>query len=386
MKLTRPVATSAAVLTATALVPAAAVSAAAAPSAAPKISKEAFGALPSGTKIERYTLSNGRGMRVRILTYGGIVQSLDVPDRRGRSGNVALGFKSLAGYLSEAYATENPYFGAIIGRFGNRIGKASFTLDGKTYKVPANDGVNSLHGGNNGFDKRVWKAQPIKKGREVSLRLTRVSPDGEEGYPGNLTTAVTYTLTPRNELRIGYKATTDKPTVVNLTNHTYFNLAGEGSGGVYDHSMRINAKRYTPVDTGLIPTGKLAPVAGTPLDFTKPHKIGQRIRSNHPQMVRGRGYDHNWVLNGRHAARVTEPRSGRIMDVLTTEPGLQFYSGNFLTGRLVGTSGRAYRQGDGFCLETQHFPDSPNKPNFPSTTLRPGKTYNTTTTYAFSAR
>lgn len=353
----------------------------------PTIAKEPFGALPDGTKIDRYTLGSGHGMKVRILTYGGIVQSLDVPDRHGRSADVALGFRTLDGYLSDTYKDENPYFGALIGRYGNRIGGAQFTLDGKTYKVPANDGKNSLHGGTTGFDKRVWTAQPVTGGDAVSLRLSYVSPDGEEGYPGTLRTTVTYTVTRGNDLRIRYQATTDKPTVVNLTNHTYFNLAGEGSGEVYGHKVQINASRYTPVDSTLIPTGQLATVHGTPLDFTRPHTIGERVREGDQQMVYGRGYDHNFVLDGtgmKLAARVTEPTTGRVMEIRTDQPGLQFYSGNFLDGRLVGTGGTMYRQGDGFAMETQHFPDSPNKPQFPSTTLRPGQTYDSTSVYSFS--
>ncbi|MFI6515563.1 aldose epimerase family protein [Spirillospora sp. NPDC050679] len=352
------------------------------------ITKEPFGALPDGTAVWRYTLGSGHGMKARILTYGGIVQSLEAPDRRGRPGNVVLGFPKLNGYLSSAYRTENPYFGAIIGRYGNRIGGAKFTLDGRTYQVPANDGTNSLHGGTTGFDQRVWKAQAVKARDGASLRLTYVSPDGEMGYPGTLSTTVTYTVTPKNELRIRYQAATDKPTVLNLTNHAYFNLAGEGSGDVYGHKLKINASRYTPVDSTLIPTGELSPVRGTPLDFTRPRAVGERIRDGHQQMVYGRGYDHNYVLDGtgmKTAARVTEPTTGRVMEVRTDQPGLQFYSGNFLTGRLVGTSGTMYRQGDGFCLETQHFPDSPNQPRFPSTTLRPGQTYDSTSVYAFSA-
>ncbi|QKG18444.1 aldose epimerase family protein [Actinomadura verrucosospora] len=384
--LTIPLATAALVAGGLLAVPATAASSGPA-SSGPTIAKEPFGALPDGTKIDRYTLGSGRGMKVRILTYGGIVQSLDVPDRHGRSGNVALGFGTLDGYLSDTYKDENPYFGALIGRYGNRIGGARFTLDGKTSKVPANDGNNSLHGGTTGFDKRVWTAQPLKDADGASLRLSYVSPDGEEGYPGTLRTTVTYTVTRKNDLRIRYQATTDKPTVVNLTNHTYFNLAGEGSGEVYDHKVQINASRYTPVDSTLIPTGQLATVHGTPLDFTRPHTIGERVRDGHQQMVYGRGYDHNFVLDGtgmKLAARVAEPTTGRVMEIRTDQPGLQFYSGNFLDGRLVGTGGKMYRQGDGFAMETQHFPDSPNKPQFPSTTLRPGQTYDSTSVYSFS--
>ncbi|MEU4693686.1 aldose epimerase family protein [Actinoplanes sp. NPDC023714] len=328
---------------------------------------------------DQFELTNANGLRVRVLSYGGIVQSIEVPDRDGVLANVALGFADAQGYADHP----GPYFGAIIGRYGNRIAKGRFTLDGASYSVPLNNGPNSLHGGLSGFDRKIWDARAVDGG----VVLTLVSPDGDEGFPGELSVTVTYTLTDDDELRIDYEAVTDAPTVVNLTNHSYFNLTGVGSGSdVYGHLMQIHADGFLEVDAGLIPSGEILPVEGTALDFRSPVAIGARIRSDEAQLLLGGGYDHNWVLGGeglREVARVVEPVSGRTLTVLTTEPGMQFYSGNFLDGTFAGSGGLAYRQGDGFALETQHFPDAPNHPSFPSTVLRPGETYRSTTIYRF---
>ncbi|MFG3003784.1 aldose epimerase family protein [Streptomyces calvus] len=347
--------------------------------------KTLFGKLADGTKVHSWSLENG-GTRMRVLSYGGIVQSLEVPDRRGRHANVSLGFDDLADYVASS-----PYFGALIGRYGNRIDKGRFTLDGTDHQLSVNDGENSLHGGARGFDKRVWDVEPFTAGPDVGLRLYHTSVDGEMGYPGTLRATVTYTLTRDGDWRIDYEATTDRATVVNLTSHVYWNLAGEGSGGIEDHELTIAASRYTPTDAGLIPTGELAPVAGTPFDFRRAKPIGRDIRAAHPQLITAQGFDHNWVLDKgitdrpEHVATLRDPSSGRTLRIATNEPGLQFYSGNFLDGTLTGTGGRVYRQGDGLCLETQHFPDSPNQPSFPSTVLRPGETYRTTTVHSFGS-
>jgi aldose 1-epimerase len=334
-----------------------------------------------GQPVERYTLASTSGLRVRILTYGGIIQSLEVPDRTGQPANVVLGCAALDDYISR-----NPYFGAAIGRFANRIAHARFSLDGTSYALEANHGPNALHGGVDGFDKRIWRAEVTSAD---SLKLSLDSPDGDQGYPGALTVSVTYTVNQDNALRLDYRATTDRATVVNLTNHTYFNLAGEGSGSIEDHLLTLYADTYTPIDATLIPTGALEPVAGTPLDFRTPTPIGARLREGFPQLVLAQGYDHNYVINGpagalRPAARAEHAASGRLMEVTTTEPGVQFYTGNFIDGSLVGPSDRIYRQGDGFTLETQHFPDSPNQPNFPSTVLRPGEVFSSSTVFQFS--
>ncbi len=347
-----------------------------------------YGTTAHGVVVDEYTLTNANGMEVKVITYGGIITSIKVPDRWGNLANVVLGFDNLSDY-----ETRSPYFGCITGRFANRIARGKFTLDGNEYTLALNDGPNALHGGMVGFDKRVWSAREISLQGGAGLELAYLSADGEEGFPGALDIRVLYTLTSLNELRIEYAATTDKPTVVNLTNHSYFNLSGEGSGSIHDHILMINADRYTPVNETLIPTGEMAPVQGTPMDFRLPKAIGPGQRSNHPQIVLAQGYDHNWVLNRLSpadasqivAARVYDPASGRRMEVWTTEPGIQFYAGNLLDGRLYGPSGRPYRQSDALALETQHFPDSPNQPGFPSTVLRPGSTYETTTALKFAA-
>ncbi|HEY7484090.1 MAG TPA: aldose epimerase family protein [Streptosporangiaceae bacterium] len=351
----------------------------------PDIKRDLFGTLADGTKVWRYTLTNSN-IRVRIITYGGIVQTIEVPDRHGHVTNVALGFATLDDYVAKN--NPGPYFGALIGRYANRIADGRFTLDGTTYQLDVNNNGNTLHGGTKGFDTKVWTPTPGSNGGNPSLRLDYTSPNGEMGFPGTMHATATYTVG-RGSIRIDYRATTDKATVVNLTNHSYFNLAGEGTGTIYGHKLQINAKRTTPVaDSELIPTGQIVPVAGTPLDFTRPTAIGDRIRDNFDQLVFGRGYDHNWVVDGsgmRVAAVLSEPTSGRVLTLSSDQPGLQFYSGNFLDGTLYGTSGHQYRQGDGLALETQHFPDSPNHANFPSTVLRPGDTYRTSTVYSFSA-
>jgi aldose 1-epimerase len=346
----------------------------------PMIEEIDFGKLPDTRVVKRYELRNRHGMIARIITYGAILTELHVPDRNGKLTNVVHGFDNF-----RAYVQGHPHFGATVGRVANRIAKARFTLEGQEYLLASNNGRNHLHGGLFGFDKVLWKAQPTKvDDREVAVAFSYLSRDTEEGYPGNLDVRVTYTLTDNNELRIDYSASTDKPTPVNFTNHSYFNLAG--SGDVLEHEMFIAADRYTPVDDELIPTGEIATVKGTPLDFTGPEVIGTRIEQLKPKPG---GYDHNYVLNSEGkslalAARVREPKSGRVMEVLTTEPGIQLYTGNFLQGQVSGLNGHPSERHSGFCLETQHFPDSVNHTNFPSTILRPGKTFKSTTTYRFS--
>jgi aldose 1-epimerase len=355
---------------------------------APSVTAEPFGKLADGTPVERWTLTAG-GTRVRVLTYGGIVQSVEVPDRAGRYANVALGLATVDEYVAHG----NLYFGALIGRYANRIAGASFALDGRSYPLPANDGPNCLHGGARGFDKRVWAAAeaPAAPGA-AALLLSRTSPDGEEGFPGTLQVRATYTVTAGGALRFDYEATTDAPTVVSLTNHTYVNLDGEGSGSVEAHHLRIAAGRYTVNAPTSAPTGEIADVAGTPFDFRTARPVGAELRSGHPQLLIGRGYDQNFVLDKgvtaapEPVAEVRSPASGRMLRVLTTEPGLQLYTANFVFPSFTGLSGRAYRPGDGLALETQHFADSPNHPRFPSTVLRPDEHYRSATVYEFAVR
>ena len=349
------------------------------------VRKAGFGRTADGQDVDIYTLTNRGGAEARVITYGGAVVSLKVPDRRGHLDDVVLGFDRLEDYQRQTF-----YIGALIGRYGNRIARGRFTLGGVEYKLATNNPPNHLHGGVRGFDKVVWKARPLAARGGAALELTYLSRDGEEGYPGNLSVRVVYTLTARNELRIDYSATTDKATVVNLTQHNYYNLAGAGSGDILNHRLTINASRFTPTDAGAIPTGELRSVKGTPFDFTRPTAIGARINADDEQLKFGNGYDHNFVLDGRmgvlrRVAEVYEPTTGRVMEVWTTEPGMQFYTGNYLDGT-PGKGGRAYTRRSAFCLETQHYPDSPNKPAFPSTVLRRGRRYSTTTVYKCSAR
>ena len=348
-----------------------------------------FGKTNDGTAVEQYILRNSHGMQATVITYGATLQALKVADKNGKFEDVVLGFDDVQGYQSGT-----AYFGATIGRFGNRLAKGAFELDGKRFQVPLNDGSNSLHGGPLGFDKKVWKAEPAKGKDSVGVTLTYLSADGEMGFPGNLKTEVTYSLNDKNELRIEYKASTDKPTVLNLTNHSYFNLAGAGNGDVLQQVATLHASHYTPVNGTLIPTGEMAPVAGTPMDFTQPTAIGKNIKADHPQLKfaepKHGGFDFNWVLDakgdqGKLAADVSDPQSGRRLQLYTTEPGVQFYTSNFLDGSVKGKAGKTYAHWSAFTLETQHYPDAPNQPNFPSTRLDPGKTYTQSTVLKFSA-
>ena len=351
--------------------------------------KLAFGKTADGKQIDKYVLTNQHGMEVAIINFGATLVALKVPDRAGKVDDVVLGYDDVAGY-----ANGKSYFGGTIGRYGNRIAHGTFQLNGVSYQVPKNDGENSLHGGTVGFNKHIWTAKEVSTGAGQALELTYLSKDGEEGYPGNLSAKVIYTLAAdRNELRIDYSATTDKDTVLNLTNHSYFNLAGQGEGDILAHQLTIHAQQFTPVDATLIPTGELKDVKGTPFDFTESTPIGARIGQDDQQLKLGKGYDHNWVLDRTGgggglaaAAEAYEPKSGRDLLVLTSEPGLQFYSGNFLDGTVTGKKGKVYQYRFGFCLETQHFPDSPNHPQFPSTVLKASQHYQTATVFKFSTR
>ena len=351
------------------------------------VTRESFGTTSTGENIDIYTLKNANGVETRITNYGGIVVSLKIPDRNNKFDDVVLGFNDLESYLTK----NNPYFGAIIGRYGNRIGKARFKLNGVEYKLAANNGENHLHGGIKGFDKVIWTGRSMNTRSGPAVVLTYVSKDGEEGYPGTLRVTVTYTLTSKNELKIDYSATTNKNTVLNLTHHSYFNLLGEGNGNVLNHEIKINGDSFVPTDATSIPTGELRKVANTPFDFLYAKQIGSRIDQDDEQLKFGNGYDHTWVINGRpgtlrFAGGAYESTTGRIIEVWTTEPGMQFYTGNFLDGSLTGKSGKPYERRSGFCFETQHYPDSPNQPSFPTTTLKRGATYRSTTIYRFIAK
>lgn len=352
----------------------------------PRLQKAEFGSTADGRPVDKYTIRNAQGAEMTVLTYGGIIQSLKVPDRTGAIDDVVMGFDSVA-----EYEKSSPYFGALIGRVGNRIANGAFTLDGKTFTLAKNNGPNHLHGGVKGWDKAVWQAEPFQDKRGPGLLLTHTSPDGDEGYPGKVTAHVRYTLTSNNELIVEYHATTDAPTIINLTQHSYFNLAGSKAADILGHELTIHADRYTPVNDGLIPTGELAAVQGTPFDFRTPTTIGARITTSDTQLTYGKGYDHNYVLNRtgdglQLAASVYEPITGRTLEIRTTEPGIQFYSGNFLDGSFTGKGGRAYPHRAGFCLETQHYPDSPNQPTFPPVVLRPGQDYKSETVFTFGKK
>lgn len=357
------------------------------------VKSEPFGHTKDGIAVEIYTLRNSAGCEARITNYGGIVVSLKVPDKKGHLDDVVMGFDKLDGYLTPAYAKNNPYFGALIGRYGNRIDKGRFVLEGNECRVGINNGNNSLHGGNVGFNQRVWSARPVVGTTGATLELHYVSMDGEEGFPGTLTTTAVYTLTEQNELKLQFTATTDKPTVVNLTNHSYFNLKGPGNGTILDHLLTIRGERFTPINAESIPTGELKLVKGTPFDFTQPTKIGQRIGDDDEQLKNGKGYDHNFVLDGyvpgsapRVIARVEEPVSGRVLEVESDQPGVQFYTGNFLDGGLTGKGDKVYPYRGAFCLEPQHYPDTPNHPQWPSVMLCPGETYRHTIIFRFGVQ
>jgi aldose 1-epimerase len=350
------------------------------------VQQKSFGT-QDGRPVTLYTLTNANGVEVDTMNYGGIILSIRVPDRKGQFADIVLGHENLEGYVPNP-----PYIGAVVGRYANRIANGTFTLDGKTYSLPKNDGPNTLHGGTDKtFNKVVWDGEALKG--KAGVTYTYLSKDGDDGFPGNMKVRVTYTLTNNNELVIDYEATSDKTTVLNLSQHSYFNLAGEGTSDILNHELMLNADRFTPVDKNLIPTGELRPVKGTPLDFTTPTKIGSRIDDSYEQLVLGHGYDHNWVINRKDgdkglvlAARMSDPSSGRVLEVSTTQPGVQFYTGNFLDGTVTGKQGHVYKRRYGFCLETQHFPDSPNHPDFPSTILKPGETFRSKTMFKFSAK